>query len=86
VIEDLASRPAFDGHPVGAQHGEVLRYGGVTDSEHLLQVGDGPFTRPKLEDDAEAMRVGQGTEHVGELFGGQFSMRHDVQMFKSLNT
>lgn len=58
----------------------------MADSEGVLQLGDCPFSRPQLEDDAQAMRMGKGAEHVGEFFGGEVAMWHDVHMFKYLNT
>jgi hypothetical protein len=54
---------------VGAQDGEVLGDGGVTDVEDLLDGIDVEFAIAEFDDDADAMRVGDGAEEIGEFLG-----------------
>jgi hypothetical protein len=69
AVVDMASFAAFLYDAVGAKDGEILADGGVTYAEDALDGIDVEFSIAQFDDDADSVRVRDGTEELGELPG-----------------
>lgn len=63
-----ALAPLLD-EAVRAEDGEILADSGVADAKEFLDGIDVEFAIAQLDDDADAVRVGDGAEQFGELPG-----------------
>ena len=76
MVKDVAALAALGHDAVHAQNGEILGCAGVTDAKHRLQGVDVAFAVPELFDDANAVRMSEHAEELGEFLSDDVTCRH----------
>jgi hypothetical protein len=75
-IEDVPALAPLADQVMGAENRQILRNGRMADAQQLLKAIHIPLARMELDQNPQAVRVGDGPKQLSQFFGDQNSSRN----------
>jgi len=77
-IEDVPALAPLVDQVMGAENRQILGNGRMADAQQLLKAIDIPLARMELDQNPQAVRVGDGSKQFSQLSGDQSSSRNGL--------